>query len=74
MAPKGVPKGAELVKTVIATTSAQQMLTTAEQLSSAGEVWRGNEEQCSDEAFEATIIRLDGTAVELLLRQAGIVV
>ena len=44
---------------------------TAEQAEPASDARRGEEEERSDEAFEATILRLDSLTLELLFRKAG---
>jgi hypothetical protein len=60
-----------LVKTVIATASAQQMVTMLDELDPS-DLSRGVEdEERSEEAFEATIIRLDGATADRLCRLAG---
>lgn len=42
-----------------------------QQSESSNEALRRKEEERSEESFEATIIRLDGRALELVLRLAG---
>jgi hypothetical protein len=43
----------------------------SEQGESSGEALRGEEEERSEESFEAIILRLDGSALETLLSQIG---
>lgn len=55
---------------VLGTTSTQQMMAGAEQPSQTEELSEGQE--LAEEACEATIVRLDRTAAELLFRKAGL--
>jgi hypothetical protein len=55
---------------VLGTTSTQQIVAGAEQPSPTEELSEGQE--LAEEAFEATIVRLDRAAAELLFRKAGL--
>lgn len=59
-----------LVKTVTTAVNTQPMGMAAEQPLSTPAL-NGEEEQRPDEAFEATILRLDATTLERLFRLAG---
>ena len=55
---------------VLGTTSTQQIVAGTEQPSPREELSEGQE--LAEEAFEATIVRLDRTAAETLFRKAGL--
>jgi hypothetical protein len=59
-----------VVKTTVAAKPARSARA-AEQAESSSDAWRGEEEERSDEAFEANILRLDSLTLELLFRKAG---
>ena len=55
---------------VLGTASTQQMMASAESPSPTEELSEG--QGLAEEAFEATIVRLDRTAAESLFRKAGL--
>ena len=58
------------MKTVIGGMSTPQAtIATGEHVDPAATATHGPDDEHADEAFEATILRLDGTAFEWLLRQ-----
>ena len=56
---------------MISTANRPHSVGTAEQAEPSSDMRRGEEEEHSDEAFEATILRLDSLTLELLFRKAG---
>lgn len=59
------------MNTGIAAATTSQMATAVELPVTLSQASQGKAEECTEESFEATIVRLDGPTAESLFREAG---